>query len=437
MGDVMVLDSHQSCRSKLDTVACCERRLWSQALEKRTRREAKRQGMPISGLLARYLSETHDRFGYFCKAPAKRFARWQWLMESNLVRIPDTRIFSYKDLHHATQCFAPRNWLGEGQHGRVYQGRLAMPPDRQLQAVAIKRFKPTTADPIYRILAELRVDKAFAKYSPSRPNDLRQLLGVCFHISGPLLVYEFVPNGTLRQHLRRDPRSSPVMGSAMVRLSIAIDVAHALCELHYGFSLPIYYRNLKSSKILIESDLHAKLADFGDAVIVKTDSDLLTPVAIGTIGYKDPVYEKTCCAGDKTDVYSFGVILMELATHLPAWDPKRHTPLLADLVIARMRGNRGSGADREDTDTVEKIIHPGTVHGGMTLMKDLLYLAVQCCSLDLSRRPRIDEVHAALLQVQLQSIELLLLCSGDELTTDLPPTSPIPSSPPYTTPWKP
>jgi serine/threonine protein kinase len=360
-------------------------------------------------------------------------------MESNLVRIPDIKVFSFKDLHHATQCFAPKRWLGEGQHGRVYQGGLVIMPDRGLQAVAIKRFKPKAADPMYRILAELRVHKALAKHSSLPPTDLRQLLGVCFHITGPLLVLEFVSNGTLRQHLRRDARSSELMGSAMVRLSIAIDVAHALCELHYGFSLPIYYRNLKSSKILIEKDFHAKLADFGDAVIVKTDSDLLTPVAIGTVGYKDPVYEKTCWAGDKTDVYSFGVILMELVTHLPAWDPKRPTPQLADLVIGTMRGSRGRfGADREDTESVENIIQPGTQHGGMTLMKDLLYLAVQCCSLDLSCRPRIDEVHAALLQVQLQSIEMLLLCSGDELITDVAPTSPTPSCPEgNTTPWKP
>jgi serine/threonine protein kinase len=158
-----------------------------------------------------------------------------------------------------------------------------------------------------------------------------------------------------------------LQSNAFARLDVAINVANALCELHYNCQYPIFHRDVKSSNVLLDSDYHAKLSDLGLAVIIKQESDLKTPVALGAFGYKDPIYEQTGQLNDKTDVYSFGVLLMELATHLPAWDTKRPVTLLSHIVLERMK--RGK---------IEQIIQPGR------------HLAVTSCNISRGLQMRLN-----------------------------------------------
>ncbi|CAM6127414.1 unnamed protein product [Calypogeia fissa] len=290
--------------------------------------------------------------------------------------------FTHKVLQRATGNFALRNRIGEGQNGSVFHGRLS---DNDVADIAVKKFKSKSADPMQSVLAEVRVHRLLSKYAQP---DVRHLLGVSFDPKEPLIVYEFMPKGSLRQHLQ-GKRGTYLHSDAYARLAVAIDVANALCELHYNCQYPIFHRDVKSSNVLLNSDYHAKLSDLGIAVVIKQESDLHTPVALGAFGYKDPVYEQSGKLDDKTDVYSFGVLLMELATHLPAWDTKRPVTLLSHLVLERME--RGK---------IDQIIQPGSVVGGMALMKEVLQVAKQCCCLELEKRPRMDQVAAFLVNLR-------------------------------------
>ncbi|OAE29631.1 hypothetical protein AXG93_1762s1110 [Marchantia polymorpha subsp. ruderalis] len=209
---------------------------------------------------------------------------------------------------------------------------------------------------------------------------VRQILGVSFDPAQPLIIYEYLPRGSLRQHLQRR-KGDHLLNDPIARLNVAIDVAHALIQLHYNSRFPIFHRDVKSSNILLDADYNAKLADMGIAVVVQSEADLDVAEPLGAFGYKCPVYEQSGRLDDKSDVYSFGVVLMELATFMTAWDTERTVTLLADLVIDRLQ--RG---------VVKKLIQPGNAPGGAALMKSLLLVAADCCSLDLNVRPRIDEV---------------------------------------------
>ncbi|KAL3694319.1 hypothetical protein R1sor_007970 [Riccia sorocarpa] len=280
--------------------------------------------------------------------------------------------FTLKAMMRATSNFALKNCVGQGQNGIVYHGRL---PDGT--SIAIKKFKPNSADPEKSVLTELKVQQAISQLSHP---DVRLLLGVSFDPKDPFIVYEYLPRGSLRQHLQ-GKKGDHLLNDAYARLNVAIDVANALCQLHYNSRFPIYHRDVKSSNVLVDADHRAKLADMGIAVVVKSDADLNVDVPLGAFGYKCPVYEESGRLDDKSDVYSFGVVLMELATCLTAWDPKRPVTLLANVVMDRLqRGVAGN------------LIKPGKVAGGGLLMKAVLLLAARCCSLELPSRPRMDEV---------------------------------------------
>jgi serine/threonine protein kinase len=173
--------------------------------------------------------------------------------------------------------------------------------------VAIKRSK----------VMEVSETREFAKemliLSQINHRNIVKLLGCCFEVEVPMLVYEFVSNGTLHHHIH-GRGSNSVMLPVDARLRIAAESAEALSYMHSSASPPILHGDVKPANILIDERYTAKVSDFGASKFVASDEADIATLVQGTCGYLDPEYLTTCMLTDKSDVYSFGVVLLELMT---------------------------------------------------------------------------------------------------------------------------
>ncbi|CAO2188639.1 unnamed protein product, partial [Urochloa humidicola] len=210
-------------------------------------------------------------------------------------------LFTKEELEEATDKFNERNVLGKGGNGTVYKGSLK---DKRL--VAIKKCK----------LINERQEKEFGKemliLSQVNHRNVVRLYGCCLEVEVPMLVYQFIPNGTLYQLIHARPHGSRI--SFTTRLKIAHETAEALAYLHSWASPPIIHGDVKSPNILIDEDYTAKVADFGASTLAPTDEAQFVTFVQGTYGYLDPEYMQTSKLTSKSDVYSFGVVLLELLT---------------------------------------------------------------------------------------------------------------------------
>ncbi|KAB2093361.1 hypothetical protein ES319_A02G091100v1 [Gossypium barbadense] len=222
------------------------------------------------------------------------------------MRLGGVKYFTFKEMALATDNFNSSNQVGQGGYGKVYKGTL---PDKTV--VAIKRAEEGSLQGQKEFFTEIKL------LSRLHHRNLVSLVGYCDEEGEQMLVYEFLPNGTLRDWLSAKSKRSLNFG---MRLRIALGSAKGILYLHTEAHPPVFHLDIKASNILLDSKLNAKVADFGLSRLAPALEDEgavpdhVSTVVRGTPGYLDPEYFLTHKLTDRSDVYSLGVVFLEMLT---------------------------------------------------------------------------------------------------------------------------
>ncbi|KAL7153666.1 hypothetical protein ABFS83_04G184100 [Erythranthe nasuta] len=347
----------------------------------------KSQTPPPTGLNSQYASSNGNEKSYVISSKVSSTLR----TEGEILQSSNLKDFTFSDLKNATRNFRPDSVLGGGGFGSVFKGWvdensfIAAKPGTGM-IVAVKKLHQESFQGHREWLAEVNYLGQF-----SHPN-LVKLIGYCLEDDYRLLVYEFMPRGSLENHLfRRGSYFQPL--SWGLRLKVALGAAKGLAFLHSDES-GVIYRDFKTSNILLDSNYNAKLSDFGLAKDGPTgDKSHVSTRVMGTHGYAAPEYLATGHLTTKSDVYSYGVVLLELMSGRRAIDKNRPTgehklvdwskPYLANKrKVYRVMDNRLEG--QYTIDVAQKVAA----------------LALKCISLEPRLRPKMEEVVKEIEQLQ-------------------------------------
>jgi serine/threonine protein kinase len=281
------------------------------------------------------------------------------------------KIFTADELKKATNNYDESRIIGQGGFGTVYKGFL---PDKRI--VAIKKSKTVDQNQIDQFVNEVVL------LSQINHRNVVKLLGCCLETQVPLLVYEFVPKGTLFKYIHHESSTSTMQWDT--RLRIATETADALSYLHSAASTPIIHRDVKSSNILLDDDFTAKVSDFGTSRLVPRDQKELATIVQGTLGYLDPEYLQTNQLTEKSDVYSFGVVLVELLTggDVLSFNRSEKERSLAMYFLSSLKDGR-----------LFEVLENHIVEGGNEeQIKEVVELAKRCLRVKGDERPTMKEV---------------------------------------------
>lgn len=302
-----------------------------------------------------------------------------WLSGKIKVIRLDKSTFTYADILKATSNFSEERVVGRGGYGTVYRGVL---PDGREVAVKKLQREGTEAEKEFRAEMEVLSANAFGDWA--HPNLVR-LYGWCLDGSEKILVHEYMGGGSLEE-LITDKTKLPWKK----RIDIATDVARALVFLHHECYPSIVHRDVKASNVLLDKHGNARVTDFGLARLLNVGDSHVSTVIAGTIGYVAPEYGQTWQATIRGDVYSYGVLAMELATGRRAVDGGEEC--LVEWAKRVMTGNmptKGSPITLSGTK-------PGN---GAEEMTELLKVGVKCTADHPQARPNIKEVLAMLVKI--------------------------------------
>nr|XP_011465376.1 PREDICTED: probable serine/threonine-protein kinase At1g18390 isoform X2 [Fragaria vesca subsp. vesca] len=290
-------------------------------------------------------------------------------------------VFTYKELEQATNYFDSSKELGDGGFGTVYYGKV-----RDGRSVAVKRLYETNYKRVEQFMNEIEI------LARLRHQNLVLLYGCTSrHSRELLLVYEYVPNGTLADHLHGG-KAKPGALPWHTRINIAVETASALSYLHAS---EIIHRDVKTTNILLDNNFCVKVADFGLSRLFPTDVTHISTAPQGTPGYVDPDYNQCYQLTTKSDVYSFGVVLVELISSLPAVDITRHRQ---EINLSNMAINK------IQKHALDELVDPSLGYESDFRVRKMINavaeLAFRCLQNETDMRPSMMDVENELKRIQ-------------------------------------
>uniref|UniRef100_A0A7N0TNX9 non-specific serine/threonine protein kinase n=1 Tax=Kalanchoe fedtschenkoi TaxID=63787 RepID=A0A7N0TNX9_KALFE len=291
------------------------------------------------------------------------------------------KFFTYEELEKATDNFNQNMEIGDGGFGTVYRGVL-----QDGRIVAVKRLYENNYKRVEQFLNEVEI------LTRLRHRNLVTLYGCTSrHSRELLLVYEYISNGTVGDHLH-GRKVKPGSLSWQTRLKIAVETASALKYLHAS---DIIHRDVKTNNILLDDYFNVKVADFGLSRLFPLHVTHVSTAPQGTPGYVDPEYHQCYQLTDKSDVYSFGVVLVELISSKPAVDITRHRH---EINLSNMAINK------IQNDALHELVDPALGYdkdpNAQKMIAAVAELAFQCLQSDKDLRPSMQEVLDILTRIQ-------------------------------------
>ncbi|XP_022878386.1 proline-rich receptor-like protein kinase PERK9 [Olea europaea var. sylvestris] len=282
--------------------------------------------------------------------------------------------FTYEELAEATHGFSGQNLLGEGGFGFVYKGCMA-----DGRAVAVKQLKIDGGQGEREFRSEVEI------ISRIHHRHLVSLFGYCISENRRMLVYDYVPNNTLYFHLHGE--GGPVMNWA-TRVRIAVGAARGIAYLHEDCHPRIIHRDIKSSNILLDNNFEAQVSDFGLAKLAMDTNTHVTTRVMGTFGYMAPEYATSGKLTEKSDVFSYGVVLLELITGRKPVDTSQ--PLGEESLVEWARPLLSHALQTEEFEGLADSRLEGNFIG--TEMFRMIEAAAVCVRHSAAKRPKMGQV---------------------------------------------
>ncbi|XP_044344978.1 leucine-rich repeat receptor protein kinase HPCA1-like [Triticum aestivum] len=303
---------------------------------------------------------------------ANPFASWGVAQKDSggAPQLKGARFFSFDELKNCTNNFSENHEIGSGGYGKVYKGTI-----EDGTGVAIKRAEYGSKQGAVEFKNEIEL------LSRVHHRNLVSLLGFCYEQGEQMLVYEYVSNGTLRENLQ----ARGIYLDWKKRLRIALGSARGLAYLHELADPPIIHRDIKSTNILLDDNLKAKVADFGlSKLVADTEKGHVSTQVKGTLGYLDPEYYMTQQLSEKSDVYSFGVVMLELLS--------ARLPITKGRYIVR-EFRIAIDPNEHDYYGLQGIIDPAIHDAAKSAgFRRFVQLAMECVEESASKRPTMSSV---------------------------------------------